>query len=212
MAWNDNTAQYNKRERIGRMRHHVKFLKPLVSRGTAGQEKRTWITSGDVWAHIEYRLTGSYEQEVSSRLQDFQAAIVTMRYAATVYPKMRMIADSREWSITAVMPDVKREFMTFEAVIDSPRQQTWIEPSGQDWVDENGDPWVYATAGDVRTDAAVETTWTDSAGISYSGPSDVAYQNEDGSLWATHEAGDVRTDATGLDQWTDDHGITWNPV
>lgn len=203
---------YNKRERVGRLRHQIRFMKPLVSRGTTGQEKRTWITSGPVWANIEYRLTGTDKKDVADRVQSFQSAVFTMRYAATVYPKMRIKADNQEFAIRAVMPDADRQYMTIQAIIDGPRQQTYTTPEGADWIDEFGQPWVYAFAGDVKTEGDEETTWTDSAGISYTGPDGPTFQDEDGNPLVTHEAGDVKTEATGLDTWTDDYGVTWNPA
>lgn len=197
---------------MGRLRHRIRFMKPLVGRGDHGQEVRTWITSGEVWADIDHRLTGTIEREVASRLQDFQSAVITIRYAATVYPQMRIIANNREWNIRGVMPDAKHEYMQIEAIIDSPRQQTWVTPEGMEWHDEQGQPWVFAKAGDVKVEADEETTWTDSAGIEYSGPNDANYQNEDGNLLVSHPAGDNVTKASGLDEWTDGSGLTWNPA
>jgi len=203
---------YQKNERIGRMRHQIQYMKPLVGRGDFGQELRTWITSSPVFANIEYLEAGSGEEEIASRKQAVTTARITTRYRSTVYPKMRIKADSQEFAILSVLPDSKRQYMVVEAVIDGPRQQTYVTPEGADWIDEQGQPWVFAFAGDEKTAAAEEETYTDSAGVEYSIPNDPDYQDEDGNPGAAHEAGDEKTEGSGLDEWTDGQGITWNPA
>lgn len=205
MAW-------KKSERIGRMRHQIQYMKPLVGRGDHGQEVRTWITSGSVFANIEYREAGSDEDEVASRKQAYTRARITTRYRSTVYPKMRIKADTQEFAILSVLPDAMRQYMVIEAVIDGPRQQTYSTPEGADWIDEQGQPWIFAFAGDEKTAAVTETTYTDSAGVTYDIPDDPDYMDEDGNPVTTNEAGDVKTAGSGLDQWTDDAGVIWNPA
>lgn len=203
---------YLKNERIGRMRHRVRYMKPLVGRGDYGQELRTWITSSEVWANIEYTESGSDENEVASRKQSFIRARITTRYRSTVYPKMRIKADSQEFAVISVLPDAKRQYMVIEAMVDGPRQQTYSTPEGADWIDEQGQPWVFALAGDEKTEAQTETTYTDSAGVQYDIPNGPDYQDEDGNPLTTNEAGDVKTEGLGLDEWTDSQGIIWNPA
>jgi len=203
---------YQKNERIGRMRHQIRYMKPLVGRGDYGQELRTWITSSPVFANIEYLEAGSGEEEIASRKQAVTRALITTRYRSTVYPQMRIKADSQEFAIASVLPDSKRQYMTLEVMVDGPRQQTYVTPEGADWIDEQGQPWVFAFAGDEKTEPATETTYTDSAGVTYDIPDDPGYQDEDGNPLASHEAGDAKTEGSGLDEWTDNQGITWNPA
>lgn len=158
---------YQKNERIGRMRHQIRYMKPLVGRGDYGQELRTWITSSPVFANIEYLEAGSGEEEIASRKQAVTRARITTRYRATVYPKMRIKADSQEFAILSVLPDSKRQYMVVEAVIDGPRQQTYVTPEGADWIDEQGQPWVFAFAGDEKTEGTGLDEWTDGQGITW---------------------------------------------
>jgi len=141
---------YMKKERIGRMRHRIRYMKPLVGRGDYGQDLKTWITSSEVFASIEYMESGSDESEVASRKQSFIRARITTRYRSTVYSKMRIKADNQEFAILSVLPGSKRQYMVVEAVIDGPRQQTYTTPEGADWVDGQGQPWIFAFAGDEK--------------------------------------------------------------
>lgn len=194
------------------MRHRIQYMKPLVGRGTAGQEVRTWITSSAVFANIEYLEAGSDEDEIASRKQALTRVRITTRYRSTVYPKMRIKADTQEFAILSVLPDATRQYMIIEAVIDGPRQQTYSTPEGADWIDGQGQPWIFAFAGDEKTEADTETTYTDSAGVTYDIPNDPDFEDEDGNPLTTSEAGDVKTEGSGLDEWTDDEGIIWNPA
>jgi len=203
---------YNKRERVGTMRHRIKFMKPIKGRDEYGGESREWIVSADVWANIDYQQSGSDLGEEATRRQAFTKAVITVRYAGTVWAGMRIKADSREFIIESVLPDVKREYMEMECTIDGPREQEYVAASGQPWELPGGGAWLVADDGDVKDEPAATTTHTDSAGLEWNVPAGSSYTDEDGNPETNHAAGDVKDEPSGRDEWTEtDSGITWNP-
>jgi len=157
-----------KAEDPGQMRHRVKFLMPLEGRDTMGGEIHTWLTSNEVWARVQFTLSGSGEQEMAERVMSMLKMEVTMRFRDGIYPKMRLVYDGREFNILAIAESHRRQYMTLECVEDEvTRDKYWSGTDGEFWEDPDGSSWVAFTgtggvAESYRTVGGL--TWTDPDG------------------------------------------------
>lgn len=168
------TEHNRKSERIGRMRHRIKYSTPIKGRDAFGGEIHTWLESNEVWAHFERRQAFSDEGVIAQRVTAEVSAYVTTRYDSTIYPLQRVIFDSIEWEILAVIPDTHKRFMTLEVVNLKPYStDNWVTPDGDNWIDPDGNAWQWLDSeGNTLTveTAAIATgslTWTDPTGTQW---------------------------------------------
>lgn len=104
----------NKNERIGRMRHQVRFITPTTFKDGLGGEVHTWVTGDDVFATVEYRKIGSQDEYIADRYTNVLQALVNTRYNATIEPYYRLLYDSKEWEIQSILPHSHKMYMQLE--------------------------------------------------------------------------------------------------
>lgn len=149
---------------IGKMRHRMQFLSPLIGRDENGAELNTWIASQELWCNIEYKMAGSDEEGIGNRITAMTSAIVTLRHVESVTAKMRLFAHGAEWNIKSVLHDDKFRFLTLECVKDKPSNLlAYSTEDGQTWVDPNGNSWFFDDPSQSLLDAT-KINWTDSEG------------------------------------------------
>lgn len=100
------------------MRHRAYLRTASTGKDVNGAEVETWADGSEFWCNIEYKLSGSGEDQLGRRIQPFTAAIVTMRYDSAVNEKMRIVLDSKEYNIQTIVPDAPRMYMQLECVRD----------------------------------------------------------------------------------------------
>jgi len=102
------------------MRHECTFLTPTPTRDASGDEVLSWAEGSNVWCHLDYKLTGSDENDQGARIHAFTKVIVTLRYDSTITEKMRIKFDGKEHNIITIAPDPHRQFMQIDCVQDKP--------------------------------------------------------------------------------------------
>ena len=89
---------------IGDMNQRVQFKMPLKSRdSTTNEEIRTYVTSNEVWAQVDYS-TRSQEDEVASRKTALVYATFTMYFREAVRPTWRLVYRDAEFEIESILP------------------------------------------------------------------------------------------------------------
>lgn len=157
---------YNRNEKAGKMRHRVRILQYLIGRDDYGGETRRWVASDPIWAHVEQRIVGSDEDEVSQRLVSQTATRVTIRHRSTIDASMKVLWGNRVISIDNVIPDAKEEYLLLSATNDEPTNlQSWASENGLAWVDQNGNWWDWSGGYDEDSEVDEDETWTDDAGL-----------------------------------------------
>lgn len=108
----------NKTDNIGALRNRAYFQTASTGKDANGAEVETWADGSEFWCNIEYKISGSGEDQIGRRIQPFTKAIVTMRYDSSVDEKMRVVLDGKEYNIVTIAPDLHRCYMQIEAVRD----------------------------------------------------------------------------------------------
>lgn len=96
---------------IGRLRHRIIIQQPTIARNARGAEILTWSTLTTVYADI--RTVGGQEQLLSNQLEVASLShTISIRYLATVTPKMRVKWGARVFGIEAIIErDNKQRMM-----------------------------------------------------------------------------------------------------
>jgi len=106
----------NKKERIGRMRHQVRFVSPHTSIDAVGGEVHTWVTGDSIWANVDYKQVDSDDRMIADRYTNITSALTTIRYNAEIEAQYRMIFDGLEWEIRSILPYSHNRYMQLEVV------------------------------------------------------------------------------------------------
>lgn len=110
-------GKYNRKsERVGRMRHRVRFVSPSAFYDTLGGEVYTWVSADPVWGNVDYRQSGSEDSVIGDRITNELAALITVRYDSGIGPKSKVQFDSKEFEILSILPDPKKMYMQLECV------------------------------------------------------------------------------------------------
>lgn len=111
---------YNKREQAGKMRHRVQFWEPVYTPNDFGEKEKTYTAQDPVWANVEFRTSGSDEDEEAQRITSRVSCRVTIRFNSEINAEWRMVHKNEEFNILTVLPDAKRHYTLLECEIDKP--------------------------------------------------------------------------------------------
>ena len=88
-----------KATQIGDRRHRIMIQKPVISRGTSGQELLTWETQCNVWAKVTWRTSGSKEDMMADSPTVQTAVTFDIMYRDGLNEKMRINFDGDLYDI-----------------------------------------------------------------------------------------------------------------
>lgn len=135
----------NSREQVGSMNHRIVFLTYLVGRDLYGGQTKTWLTSNEIWAALEYKEVGTDEQHLSDRTTAVTSAFFRIRSRKGITAYMRIRHDSTEYEIKGLIPQTDKRYtlIRVEATEPEQREAYWVAPDGQNWLDPDGNPWIW---------------------------------------------------------------------
>lgn len=104
----------NKKERIGRMRHQIRFISQSTTIDAVGGEVHVWVTGDNVWSNVEYLRPDSDDGTVSNRYTNITQALAVIRYDSGIETQMRLLHDATEWEIQSILPFSHNRYMQLE--------------------------------------------------------------------------------------------------
>lgn len=87
--------------RAGRLRHRVIIKQPATTRDAVGAPTETLSTIATVWANVG--IASGRERWANEHTVNNYDAVVTIRYRTDIAEDMRVIHDSRELDIKAII-------------------------------------------------------------------------------------------------------------
>lgn len=130
------------KDKVGQMRHLVKFHLALYAQNGTGEQTAEWIESNEVWAKYEAKMS-SNEVEDSTGVMAKGNAVFTIRYLKAIDEKMRIVFENSVYNIHSVLHDNNFAYTQIEAQrIETAKPLYFTDGGGNIWKDGSGNAWV----------------------------------------------------------------------
>lgn len=133
------------KQQIGAMNQVIAFRTFLTGRDAYGGVEKTWLTSNEIWAAVEFKEAGTDEEFIADRPTSVVSTVFRIRQREGISAYMRVLYRGNEYNILGVMPQVNKTYMLLKTELTEPEQYVkyWTEPNGQIWLDPAGNPWEW---------------------------------------------------------------------
>ena len=171
----------SKSQLIGKMTYRIAFMTFLTGRDEFNGTVKTWLTSNEIYAAVEFKEVGSTEDFIADRSTGLTNTVFRIYSREGLQTYMRVLYNGDQYEITAILPQTDKRYTLVHAIRTEPEQRiTYITTAtGLIWVDPENKPWEWIGDGGGANEPTKKPyispgglTWTDTDGNTwYKNPS-----------------------------------------